>query len=105
MLNKLKNWARRLIWSLIKEEVEALLPKGAPNPLEGWQVNTTLLEKPRYRDCFFQPHRTIEGYLEVRYFNDPKHPKKAGIKYPQHMDGASPEELKEYLLRLPEAVI
>lgn len=107
MFNNIKNWLGRLLFNLIKNDLELFLENRnkKENPLVGWQANIALLEKPRYSNCSFNPHRTIEGYLEVKYFNDPKHPKKACIKLPERLTGASIEEIKSHLLKLPESCI
>ncbi len=102
MVKKLREWARRLIFNLIKDDIQSLIYQGAP-PKTKWEVleKPMIIERPRASNVVFKPHRTLENHLEVKFDTD-RGIKKCAIKAPE---GLSQEETRDWLLKHPQSYI
>lgn len=104
MVKKLRNWIRRLIFDLLRDDIKGLIVQEVchldpPTTTKGsWEIKApTLLERPKAQDCTYGTHRSIPNSLEVHYFSG-LHKKKACIPCPP--EGT---DIKSYLLARPEA--
>ena len=102
MTNKLKNWIRRLLFNLIREEIDLLITERmAPAPKElGWDIKIPL-EAPRSEEIIsWQAHPSLSDKLLVVY----RRPD--GRKMKECVPLKPPEDsrrMEEYLLSLPHA--
>lgn len=97
MITKFKSWIRRLLFNLLREDIEALINK--PKELE-WVA--PLIEKPKSDKVIsYIPHKSLPGKLLVTY----EHPygkmvECVGAPSEEDLRGKS---MEEYLLALPHA--
>lgn len=100
MIRKLREWARRLIFNLIKEDIQALLDQSkAPEKLE-W--TKPLIDFPKATKVIsWQAHPSLPDRLLVVYERPDGRRMKETVKPQQEGDSWRP--MDEYLLSLPQA--
>ncbi len=105
MICKFKNWIRRLLFDLLKEDIQALIDQSKPEIKKSeWEVLTEplIIDRPRASSVVWQDHKGRPGHLLVKYATGPRgQHKKVCIKAPEQF----PENMTEWLLARPEAFI
>lgn len=98
-MNIIKAWIRRLIFNLIREEIELLILNTKAPKLQ-WEV-APKLEKPKSEGVIsWAPHPSLPGKLLVVY-SHPTGRMRECVEKPK--EDLAPEAMTEYLLSLPEA--
>ncbi len=107
-MRTIKNWFRKLIFNLIKEDILALIPSNPPVSeyvnLEWVDTPPVISSRPKASKVVFTEHPAHENHYLVTYSEGTKSKRnrKECIKVPA---GVAPEALEEYLLGLPEAYL
>ncbi len=99
-IGKLRNWFRRLLFNLIREEIELLIMERlapAPKVKEGW---TTLVDIPKSNKVLsWRPHPSLPNQLLVVYERPDGRKMKECVP---HID-LKDQTMEEYLLSVPHA--
>ncbi len=97
-----RDWLRRLLFNLIREEIDLLITERlAPAPKElGWDVKIPL-EAPKSEEIVrWQPHPSLPGLLLVHYRRPDGRIMKEAVPVQKPEDG---RPINEYLLSVPHA--